>query len=56
MIDPAITTLRPLGITERGTFMSSHAIIAALAVAILFTLAGPPAAEAQRKKIVNIDA
>ena len=66
MIDPAITTLRSLRITERGTPMPSHTrlrrslmlvtALAALAIAALVTLGGPPAAEAQRKKIVNIAA
>ncbi|PYN97747.1 MAG: hypothetical protein DMD91_16760, partial [Candidatus Rokuibacteriota bacterium] len=66
MIDPAITTLRPLGITERGNSMPSRSrsrsfvalvmVLATLTGASLFTLAGPPAAEAQRKKIVNIAA
>src|SRR5438093_12139328 len=66
MIDPAITTLRSFRITERGTPMPSHTrlrrslmlvtALAALAIAALVTLGGPPAAEAQRKKIVNIAA
>src|SRR5215813_10542522 len=51
---------------ERGISMPSHArsrpsfilvtLLASLAVAILVTLASPPAAEAQRKKVVNIAA
>src|SRR5262245_32757491 len=52
--------------SERGNSMPSHLrsrpslmlvmVLASLAVLGLVTLAGPPAAEAQRKKIVNIAA
>jgi hypothetical protein len=58
--------IRPSRASERGKSMPSHvrsrlpftlvAVLATLAVFALGTLAGPPAAEAQRKKVLNIAA